>query len=101
MKNILIHGLGQTKNSWINVLKYLNQNKIEAVCLDLFEIMQENLKDYKMMYNAFASFCHNQKGKVNLCGLSLGGILALDFVKEYPEKVNSIKYLKYLLKFKL
>ena len=32
----------------------------------------------------------NQEEKVNLCGLSLGGILALDFAKEYPEKVNSI-----------
>lgn len=90
MNNILIHGLGQSKNSWGNVLKYLNQNNIEALCPDLFEIMQEDLKDYKMMYNAFANFCHNQKGKVNLCGLSLGGILALDFVKEYPEKVSSL-----------
>ena len=34
--------------------------------------------------------CNLQKDKVNLCGLSLGGILALDFAKEYPEKVNSI-----------
>ena len=43
-----------------------------------------------MMYNAFCDLCNNQKEKLNLCGLSLGGVLALDFVKEYPEKVNSI-----------
>lgn len=43
-----------------------------------------------MMYKVFSDLCNNQKGKLNLCGLSLGGLLALDFVKEYPEKVNSI-----------
>ncbi len=43
-----------------------------------------------MLYNTFSDFCNNQKRKLNLCGLSLGGVLALDFVKEYPEKVNSI-----------
>ena len=32
----------------------------------------------------------DMKGKLNLCGLSLGGILALDYVKKYPEKVNSM-----------
>lgn len=42
------------------------------------------------MYNAFSDFCNKQEGKVNLCGLSLGGILTLDFVKKNPEKVNSI-----------
>ena len=42
------------------------------------------------MYNAFSDLCNNQKEKLNLCGLSLGGVLTLDFVKKYPEKVNSI-----------
>jgi len=66
------------------------ENNIDIICPDLFEITENTSKDYKMLYNTFSDFCNNQKEKLNLCGLSLGGILALDFVKEYPEKVNSI-----------
>ncbi len=90
MKNILIHGLGQNSQSWDNTSMYLKENNIDIVCPDLFEITKNTSKDYKMMYNTFSDFCNNQKEKLNLCGLSLGGVLALDFVKEYPEKVNSI-----------
>lgn len=90
MKNILIHGLGQDNQSWNTTNVYLKQNGIDTICPNLFEISKNTSKDYKMMYNAFSDFCNNQKEKLNLCGLSLGGILALDFVKEHPEKVNSI-----------
>ena len=90
MKNILIHGLGQDNRSWNNTNMYLKENGLDAICLNLFEITKNTSKDYKMMYNTFADLCNAQKEKINLCGLSLGGILALDFVKEYPEKVNSI-----------
>ena len=90
MKNILIHGLGQNSQSWDNTSMYLKENNIDIICPDLFEITKNTSKDYKMLYNTFSDFCNNQKEKLNLCGLSLGGVLALDFVKEYPEKVNSI-----------
>ena len=90
MKNILIHGLGQNSESWDNTSMYLKENNIDIICPDLFEITKNTSKDYKMLYNTFSDFCNNQKEKLNLCGLSLGGVLALDFVKEYPEKVNSI-----------
>ena len=90
MKNILIHGLGQNSESWDNTSVYLKENNIDIICPDLFEITENTSKDYKMLYNTFSDFCNNQKEKLNLCGLSLGGVLALDFVKEYPEKVNSI-----------
>ena len=90
MKNILIHGLGQNSQSWDNTSMYLKENDIDIICPDLFDITKNTSKDYKMMYNTFSDFCNNQKEKLNLCGLSLGGVLALDFVKEYPERVNSI-----------
>ena len=90
MKNILIHGLGQNNQSWNNTIIYLKKNGIDAICPSLFKIADNTLVNYKNMYSAFSDFCNNQKEKVNLCGLSLGGILTLDFVKEYPEKVNSI-----------
>ena len=90
MRNILIHGLGQDNQSWNNTNKYLKKNGIDTLCPNLFEITENSSKEYKMMYNAFSNFCNSQKEKLNLCGLSLGGILALDFAKEYPDKVNSI-----------
>ena len=90
MRNILIHGLGQDNQSWNNTNKYLKKNGIDTLCPNLFEITENSSKEYKMMYNAFSNFCKSQKEKLNLCGLSLGGILALDFAKEYPDKVNSI-----------
>ena len=49
-----------------------------------------NSNDYQNIFSSFSDFCNNQEGKLNLCGLSLGGILALDYVKKYPEKVNSM-----------
>lgn len=90
MKNILIHGLGQNNQSWDNTVIYLKKNGIESICPSLYEITNNTLLNYKNLYDSFSNFCNNQKEKVNLCGISLGGILALDFAKEYPEKINSI-----------
>lgn len=90
MKNILIHGLGQNNESWDKTSNYLKTNNIDTICPNLFKITTSTLINYENMYNAFSDFCNKQEGKVNLCGLSLGGILTLDFVKKNPEKVNSI-----------
>mgnify|MGYP001126767715 CR=1 FL=1 len=89
MKNILVHGLGQNSESWHEVSYNLRKNGFNTICPNLFEITV-TLGNYETMYHAFSTFCNQQEGKLNLCGLSLGGILILDFVKEYPEKVNSI-----------
>ena len=89
MKNILVHGLGQNSESWHEVSYNLRKNGLDTICPNLFEITV-TLGNYETMYHAFSTFCNQQEGKLNLCGLSLGGILILDFVKEYPEKVNSI-----------
>lgn len=90
MKNILIHGLGQTNKSWDKTIIYLKQKGIDVLCPNLFEEFKTFSKDYNGMYRAFSDFCNNQNEKLNLCGLSLGGILALDFAKAFPEKVHSI-----------
>lgn len=90
MKNILIHGLGQNNHSWDKTRNYLKDKGLSAICPNLFDITTDDFMDYRNLYNSFANYCNSQKEKINLCGLSLGGLLALDFVKEYPEKVNSI-----------
>ena len=88
MENILIHGLGQDEKAWNKVVEELND--IEVSCPNLFSLVKEEKMDYKNLYKAFANYCNSKKENLNLCGLSLGGILALDYAKQYPEKVNSL-----------
>ena len=90
MLNILIHGLGQNAQSWDSVCKHLQELNLNTICPDLFSLIENDTKDYTTLYQAFSSFCMKQDEKVNLCGISLGGVLSLDFVKEHPEKVNAI-----------
>ena len=85
MKNILIHGLGQNHKSWNETIKFLEIDNIDVLCPALFKMSSGNSNDYQNIFSSFSDFCNNQEGKLNLCGLSLGGILALDYVKKYPE----------------
>ena len=88
MKNILIHGLGQDEKAWDKVVKGLNDSKIS--CPNLFSLVKSEDMNYKNLYKAFSIYCNSKKEKLNLCGLSLGGILAIEYAKQHPEKVNSL-----------
>ena len=90
MINILVHGLGQDEKSWNEVKKQLNNNGINVETPNLFSIVQNYQVNYENMYRAFADYCNNFKEKINLVGLSLGGVLAIDYIIEFPEKINSI-----------
>lgn len=90
MINILVHGLGQDEKSWNGVRNQLNNNGINIETPNLFSIVKNNEVNYKNMYKTFANYCNSFNEKINLVGLSLGGVLAIDFITEFPEKVNSI-----------
>lgn len=90
MVNILVHGLGQNETSWNKVKKILNENKIDVETPNLFKIAKNYQLNYDNLYKTFADYCNSFKEKINLIGLSLGGVLAIDYATEYPEKVNSI-----------
>lgn len=90
MINILVHGLGQDEKSWNEVKSQLNNNGINVETPNLFSIVKNHQVNYENMYKTFADYCNIFKEKINLCGLSLGGILSIDYAIEYPEKVNSI-----------
>ncbi|MCY3036313.1 MULTISPECIES: alpha/beta fold hydrolase [Aerococcus] len=90
MKNILIHGLGQDRSSWDQVKKYLDEESVTVQCPNLYELFENDPYTYQTLYQNFERQVNNYPGKVNLCGLSLGGLLALDYAKNYPEKVNSL-----------
>lgn len=86
MKNIFLHGLGSTHKNWDEVAKILHKNGIGTICPNLFEI--SSTKDYKNIFEAFCKFCNDFDDKLNLCGISFGTILALDYAKKYPQNVN-------------
>ena len=90
MVNILVHGLGQTEKSWDKIIEELDKSNIKAENPNLFELAKNYEINYEYIYRTFCDYCNSFKEKINLCGLSLGGILSIDYAIEYPEKVNSI-----------
>ena len=90
MTNVCVHGLGQTDKSWDKVKEILSKDNINIKTPNLFGITTNCQMNYENIYKAYANYCNCFEEKINLVGLSLGGILAIDYAIEYPERVNSI-----------
>ena len=89
MMQIFIHGLGQTPSSWENTVKDMNiQTNVNRP--NLSELLKGHKINYTNLYQAFSEHCNTFSESLNLCGLSLGGILALNYAIEYPERVQSL-----------
>lgn len=88
MKYILLHGLGQTSQSWEKTMKAAGSG-LEFLCPDLSEWMHGAFPAYSDLYRQFEKYCENFHEPLNLCGLSLGGILALQYAAEHNGRVNS------------
>lgn len=89
MKGILLHGLGQSAASWDDTIRYLGSTS-DIVCPELSQWLEGCEPHYDNLYRGFAKYCAQFDGPLNLCGLSLGGILALQYGIEHPERVNSL-----------
>ncbi len=88
MKQIYIHGLGQTPESWDETIRKLALQN--SICPDLGEMIRGKEVTYPNLYAAFSDLCDRADGKVDLCGLSLGSVLALHYATEHPDRVNSL-----------
>lgn len=86
---ILIHGLGQTRDSWNKTISYLPAD-IKATPLDLIAFCQGKETIYSNLYDAFKRCCNNSSEPLHLCGISLGAILALNYAIDHPNKVKSM-----------
>ena len=86
---VLIHGSGHKADSWNKVITYLN-NDTDLLCPNLSEILNGKEASYDNLYNSFAEYCNKIEGKIDLCGLSLGGILVLNYAIDYPDKVEKL-----------
>ena len=89
MKYIFLHGLGQTSSSWNKTIRYI-EGQPEIVCLNLSELLRGKKVTYANLYKAFSNYCKDFSEPLNICGLSLGGILALQYGIENPPKVNTL-----------
>lgn len=89
MQKILIHGLGQKSSSWENVLK-LSADSSQISCPDLWPMVSGEEYTYENIYNGFKDYCNQFCSLLNLCGLSLGAVLALNYAIDYPEKIQSL-----------
>ena len=89
MTYVFIHGLGQTSSNWDKVLAHLSTDiQIYRPCLST--IIKDKPITYENLYKAFEIECNRMEMPLCLCGISLGAILALQYVVSNPQKVNSL-----------
>ena len=86
---ILIHGSGHKAASWDKVISYMNNDK-DILCPNLSTILNGKEASYYNLYASFVEYCNKTEEKIDLCGLSLGGILALNYAIDYPNKVEKL-----------
>lgn len=89
MKYILLHGMGQSASSWDKTISYL-PDTTETVCPELSDFFREGNCNYSEMYESFCGYCNRFSEPLNLCGLSLGAVLALNYAIDFPQKVSSL-----------
>ena len=89
MKYVYLHGLGQNADSWSRVTDAAGTAD-ESVCLDLAALIKGKTATYSELYAAFSAMCEAEGGDLALCGLSLGGVLALHYAIDYPQRVKAL-----------
>ena len=88
-KIILLHGSGQGPGSWAAAAALLPPGW-EVLRPGLSALLGGREASFDNLRDAFDSYCAGIEGPLHLCGLSLGGILALDYALRRPERVKSL-----------
>ena len=89
MKYMLLHGMGQNASSWDKTISYL-PDMTETDCPELSNFFSEGNCNYNKMYSSFCRYCGDFSESLNLCGLSLGAVLALNYAIDFPHRVSSL-----------
>lgn len=89
MKLILVHGLGQGAQAWSETQRYLNE-AMDVQCPELYLGAYGDDFSYQGLYKGFEAYCGQFKEPVALCGLSLGGILSLNYAIAHSDKVQKL-----------
>ena len=88
-KVILIHGSGHKAASWNETVSRLDCRG-DVLCPELSSLLMGKEASYPNLYASFADYCAQIRGPVHLCGLSLGGILAMNYAIDFPEQVKTL-----------
>ena len=86
---IFVHGSGHKATSWEKTISYMTNNE-DIVCPNLSSILEGKEASYENLYSSFVKYCNEFDGQIHLCGLSLGGILALNFALDFPQQVKTL-----------
>ena len=86
---IFVHVSGHKATSWEKTISYMTNNE-DIVCPNLSSILEGKEASYENLYSSFVKYCNEFDGQIHLCGLSLGGILALNFALDFPQKVKTL-----------
>lgn len=89
MQLILLHGLGQAPSAWEKTVGAMSMRE-RVVCPDLSDMLRGGEVSYPRLYRAFSEYCGAFSEPPALCGLSLGGILALHYAIGHPSGVRSL-----------
>ena len=89
MRYIYVHGLGQSSDSWEQVIA-MTDTSADSESVNLSALSQGNAASYADIYGAFCAHCDKIPDRLSLCGLSLGGVLALNYALEHPQRVSSM-----------
>lgn len=87
MKTIFLHGLGQTSNDWNEVIKQTLY--LDSECPELFYLSENDITYSKILFGLEKLYA-NITEPFNICGVSLGAILALNYTIRNSDKVNSL-----------
>lgn len=86
---IFIHGSGHHAASWDETISHMT-GKEDILCPELSALLAGREASYENLYDSFVTYCNGVEGPLHLCGLSLGGILALNYALDYPRKVKTL-----------
>lgn len=86
---VFVHGSGHKATSWNETISHMTSDG-DIACPELSSILEGKEASYENLYAAFAAYCNKIDGPIHLCGLSLGGILALNYAVDFPEKVKTL-----------
>ena len=89
MPKIFLHGSGHKAASWNETISYMEHGD-DILCPNLSAILNGKEADYPNLRASFAEYCSRIDEQIHLCGISLGGILALSYALDHPEKVKTL-----------
>ena len=94
MKYVFVHGISQKPSSWDEVISYLQEKiSFDTLCPNWWSLLNGKDATYENVYTAFVDEINahnNEKKSLSLCGLSFGGVLALNYALDFPENINAL-----------